>query len=271
MKKTLFAVAALLAAGSALAASTNPFSREVPQIIPEASPYTYELGVTTHREIYSEYLGDGSKLMQEEAWMTGVKGSVTRDFKDIGGKLVLTGELALGRANYTGSYMGGNYGDVQVSNINRNLVTVTGMYKHSAPLWNGLGVGAGLGYRRLVDNLQEAGSGGYKRTNDRLYLILGVEQAIQFKTWTVTPALQYKHILVSKQTSDVMGGITVSQHRGYGAEASVAFARKGDKYNTIITPYYRMWDIKDSSVDSTGAYEPRNKTKEVGVSLTVQF
>lgn len=271
MKKTLFALVALAATGSAMAASTNPFSRDIQEPVAVKSPYTFELGLTTHREVYKEFAG-GGKLMQEEAWMTGVKGGVTRDFADIGGKVVLTGEFALGRANYTGSYMGGNYGDLHMGGLNRSLIEVTGMYKQSAPLWNGLTAGAGLGYRRLVDNLQDGGPGGYKRTNDRLYLILGLEQAFQTKNWTITPGVQYKHILKSKQTSDLLGGVTVDQNRGYGAEATIAFAHKGEKFNTVITPYYRLWNVKDSTVDArTNLYEPRNKTKEYGVALTVQF
>ncbi|WP_157643979.1 hypothetical protein [Burkholderia ubonensis] len=270
MKKTLFALVALVAAGSAMANSTNPFARDIVEPVAVKSPYTFELGLTTHREVYKEYGQDGAKLMQEEAWMTGVKGGVTREFADIGGKLVLTGEFAMGKSDYTGSYMGGNYGELHINNLTRSLFEVTGMYKQTAPLWKGLTAGAGLGYRRLVDNLQE-GSGGYKRTNDRLYLILGLEQEFQMKQWTITPGVQYKHILMSKQKSDLLGGVTVRQNDGYGAEASIAFAHKGDKFNTVVTPYYRIWDIKDSNVHSTGLYEPRNKTKEFGVSLTFQF
>ncbi|WP_198363784.1 hypothetical protein [Burkholderia ubonensis] len=271
MKKTLFALVALAATGSAMAASTNPFSRDISEPVAVKSPYTFELGLTTHREVYKEYVASG-KLMQEEAWMTGVKGGVTRELADIGGKVVLTGEFAMGRADYTGSYQGGNYGELHLGGLNRNLIEVTGMYKQSAPKWNGLTVGAGLGYRRLVDNLQDGGPGGYKRTNERLYLILGLEQAFQFKTWSITPGVQYKHILKSKQTSDLYGGVTVDQHRGYGAEVSIAFSHKSEKYNTVITPYYRQWNVKDSTVDArTNLYEPRNRTKELGIALTVQF
>ncbi|KVP17188.1 hypothetical protein [Burkholderia ubonensis] len=270
MKKTLFALVALAAAGSAMASSTNPFARDIVEPVAVKSPYTFELGLTTHREVYKEYNPDGSKLMQEEAWMTGIKGGVTREFADIGGKVVLTGEFAMGRSDYTGSYWGGNYGDLHVNNLDRTLFEVTGMYKQSAPMWNGLSAGAGLGYRRLVDNLQQ-GPGGYKRTNDRVYLVVGLEQAFELKNWTITPGVQYKHILSGKQRSDLWGGITHKQD-GYGAEASIAFVHKGDKYNTVVTPYYRLWDIKDSNVDyRTGTYEPRNKTKEFGVALTFQF
>lgn len=272
MKKTLIALLALAAASSAMASSTstNPFARDIPDPVPVVpSPYTFELGLTTHYESYTEYGLDGSKLMNEKAILGGVKGGVTRKIGDTGGSVVLTGEYAVGKSQYTGSYLGGSYGDVGFNNLGRSLLEVTGMYKQSA-LWDGLSVGLGLGYRRLVDDLQDA-PGGYKRVDDRLYAIALIEQSFKTKNWTITPGLQGDYILTGKAKSDTLG-VSVSQHDGYGAQAQVAFLHKGVKVNTVVTPYVRYWNVKDSSVDAaTGLYEPRNKTMEGGVNLSFQF
>lgn len=269
MKKTLIAIVALAAASSAIADTHHPLA--TPDEFLEVSANTYEWGVTAHRESYREFDSKG-KLMQEIAQMTGIKGSLTRTLGDTGGQVVLTGEYAAGRADYTGSYIGGQYGDLAITGLRRSLFEATGTYKQTSPMWRGVTAGVGLGYRQLVDNLQDAGPGGYKRTNDRVYLSLGVERTIELNRWTVTPGVQYKHLLASRQTSDLQGGVTVNQHDGYGAEASVAVHYKGDGYKSVITPFVRIWDIQDSAIDGrTGLYEPRNKTKEVGLSVAVQF
>jgi hypothetical protein len=272
MKKTLFAIAALVAASSAMAVPTNnPFTRDIPEPVPAApSPYTFELGLTSHHETYREYGADGSRLMQEEAWFTGVKAGVTRTIGDTGGSVVLTGEYSLGKSDYTGSYLGGSYGDLSIHNLNRSLLEVTAMYKQTAPLWNGLTAGLGVGYRRLVDNLDEA-PGGYKRTTDRVYLTVALEQSIKLKSWTITPGVQYDYIVAGKAKSDLLGGVSVDQNNGWGAKGSIAIAHK-DRFGTTIEPYFRYWDVKASNVDAaTGLYEPRNKTTEAGVNLTFHF
>lgn len=270
MKKILIAALAFAAAGSAMAAPTNPLVAPESAAPVAKTPYVYELGVSTHRELYEEF-ADGDKLMQEEAIMTTVRAGVSRAIGDTGGTVVLNSQFGFGKGDYTGSYMDGAYGDLHVNGLKRTLVDVSATYKQTAEAWSGLTAGVGIGYRRLVDNLQDGGPGGYKRTNKRTYLTASLERAIEFSAWTVTPAVQYKHILSSKQTSDLLGGVTVDQPSGHGAEASIAFIRKSEGYRTIITPFFRIWDIKDSDVHKSGLYEPRNKTKEAGVAVTYQF
>lgn len=270
MKKSLIALLAFAAASSAMAASTNPLAvtSDVPSEV--KSPYNYELGISTHREVYEEFV-DSALVMREEAVMSTLKAGVSRAVGSHGGKVALKGEFGIGNADYTGSYMSGQYGDLRVSDLHRSLFDLNVAYVQAAPLWNGLAAGVGLGYRRLVDNLQDGGPGGYKRVNERTYLTLSLDQAISFANWSVTPGVQYKYILSSKQKSDLPGGVKVNQPDGHGAEASVAIARKAAGYSLVITPFIRTWDVRDSEVHPTGLYEPRNKTKEVGVAVTYQF
>lgn len=270
-KNSIAALLVLSAAGSASAwASNQPAGAADGDSEPRATtPYTYELGVSTHRETYEEFV-DGAKFMQESALMTVLQSKASRAVGDTGGAVVLLNDVGFGQADYTGAYFGGHYGDLRTSHLSRILVDVAGLYTQTSPVWNGVTVGAGLGFRRLVDNLQQGGAGGYQRINDRFYLVLDLEQTVSFTNWAVTPALQYKQILSSKQWSGLMGGITVHQSKGYGAEFSVAVAQKVLPDGIVITPFLRVWNIGDSSV-SQGIYEPSNKTKEAGVSLAYRF
>lgn len=273
MKKSALALLSFALAGSAFAAgtvntSTSPLA--TPDI-KEVSPYTYELGMGTHRELYEEFDNSNGKLMQEEAQMIAIRGSVSRKIGDTGGTVILSGEYAFGDSNYTGAYWGGKYGDLKIKGLGRSAIETQLTYRHTSPMWNGVSAGVGLGYRRLVDNLQEAGPGGYKRVNDRYYLALSLEKEIAVDAWTITPSAQYKHILKSNQYSDLYGGINTAQKDGHGAEFAVAFATKGTDFTTVITPYYRLWDIKDSEIHPMGVYEPRNKTSEAGVAVSFKF
>lgn len=233
------------------------------------SPYVVELGVSQHHELYEEFDQTGAKLMQEAGPMMGLRLSVSR--KDSSnGRWTLSAEVAQGNSTYTGSYWGGSYGDLRISGLSRTLLDIQGVYAHSAPEWQGVSVLAGVGYRRLTDNLQEAGPGGYKRVNDRYYVILGAEKAIHFENWAVTPGAQYKHLLRSSQFSDLFGGLNARQKSGHGAEFYVTFEQKGDERAMVIKPFVRLWDIADSEVVQ-GTYEPQNTTREVGLAVSWRF
>lgn len=261
----------LAAASSAFAVETPAKNGEVAVPAAAKSPYYFDIGVTTHREVYEEF-SNGLRGMRETAVMNSLHAGVQRAIGESGGRVELNGELGLGSGDYTGSYMDGNYGDLHFSGLHRQLASVEALYKFSAPAWKGFTVGAGAGYRHHVDNLQDAGTAGYKRINDRSYLLLGVEQRIQLENWTITPALQYKHIVSSKQKSDLAGGVSVEQPDGYGAELAVSFSRKSEGYSVEYTPFVRTWDMQDSKIDAgTRLYEPRNKTREIGLTVAFHF
>lgn len=261
MKKTRLTLFGLMAAAT-LTASFAASAAE------PASPYNYELGLTSHHESYIERGLGGERLMKESANFTGIKGSVGRAL-GADGYVKATAAFAFGDADYIGSYQGGSYGDLHVGGLNRYLFDTSAVYLHSAKEWNGFALKGGLGYRRLQDNLQEAGPGGYKRINDRVYGIIGAQRTIAAGEWDITPSVEYKHTLWSQQHSDVYGGLNMRQH-GNGAEVSIAFAQKGNKFPVTITPFFRTWHVADSETVQ-GAYEPRNKTNEVGVDLAWRF
>lgn len=276
MKQTrLSFLVAAIALGATSAAMANPFIAppEPTKELKADSPYVFQLGTTNYRETYVERV-DGEKLMQEEASMFGVQGSVTRAFRN-GGQAKLSGSFATGDADYTGSYQGGNYGDVRIGNLDRYAATAELEYKYGSRDWNDIVFGTGVGFRRLVDRLDQAGPGGYKRENDRVYLSVSVERQFAAGEWLFTPQFKYKHLVWGVQRSDIEGGLKMKQDKGYGTELALAISHKNAWHGLTVTPYLRTWDIKDSETvrlsATTGVYEPRNKTKEIGVTLSLAF
>lgn len=275
MKKSILAAAVVAASFAAVGtAMANPFADAAPaaaatfEPVPSASPYSFEIGLTAHQETYEEFI-DGDKAMQEKGILYGLKAGLSRSIGE--GAITLTGELAGGESKYTGSYMGGSYGDLTASGVPRRLIEVTAKYSHPV-FYEGLTLSGGLGYRHLTDNLNAVGHGGYKRTNSRLYMTVGLDKTFQLNNnWNLVPGIEYKHILSGKQKADLDGGISLKQNDGYGVEARIAIVNKGDKFNTVITPYYRIWNVQKSDTNGAGYYEPKNKTSEIGLSLTVRF
>ena len=188
-----------------------------------ARRYTYELGVTTHTELYEEFGTSNQKI---------------------------------------------NYGDLRFNGQSRFLLDVSVAYGQSIPQWSDVAFSVGLGYRRLTDNLQEAGPAGYQRVNDRIYLALGVEKPFHSGNWTISPGLNYRSALWGNQYSAISGGLDKRQKDASGIELYVNFAHKPSRIT--VTPFLRTWSAEDSKVNG-GFYEPRNDTREVGVALTYRF
>lgn len=271
MKKTLFAVAALLAASSAVAGDpNNPFTRDIPDPIPVLSPITFEVGTTVHRELYDAY-GPAGMRVHEDGWMAGLKGAAALAFPRVGGKVVVSGEFSSG-VSHAKATLGGNAGSMSARGFDSNLLELTALYKQNVPLWTGLSLEGGLGYRRQANNLSGGGAG-LDDTSNRLYVVAGVEQNFVTSRWTISPSIQGKYALYSHEsgsyTGPVTGDFSVNQHGGYGLQAAVAMAYRGNGHNLAVTPYYRYWYMPQSGSDA--AFAPQSKTQEMGVELTVQF
>lgn len=288
MKKFVLAFAAVAAAVSAQAAQVSPRAAVVPSaeaiesakpvVVPPA-PVRLSLeksdttkiygGLTTYRERYQEFDENGDKLMQEAGTM---KGAFIGVNKALQGNASVRAELtyAQGDSTYTGAYWGGQYGDLVVNDLSRKMVNLYGEYSQTSPMWNGVTASAGLGYRRLTDHLEEAGPGGYKRVNDRIYATVGLKRDFKLDDkWTLTPRAQFKQIIYSEQYSALMGGVTVEQ-KGRGAEYGIDLTYRDGKCDVTLSPFIRTWNVKPSNVVN-GVYEPKNDTREVGVSLSMAF
>lgn len=271
-----------------LLGSSGPvFSAEAeqPQQQPVGKPrFQFELGLSTHQESYEEFQSDGSRFMREDATMLGLKAGFRLGVgQQQHGAFKVEAEYAYGESSYTGAYQGEEYGSLRSDGQSRELLEVTALYQQHMPVpenWlNRFSVTMGLGMRELVDNLQESGDGGYKRTNTRIYALAGLAYDFSVVGWTLTPALTYKLSLFSQNVSELplQGGGTYDlthEQQGHGSEISVTLAQDRPRKAIVIRPFWRVWKMDDSNVVCVGAdcfIEPRNTTNEVGLDVSMRF
>lgn len=293
MKISLIATASLLIlAGAAQAQSlSSPTGLQFPMLqggkaIPSSEAKSNQIvesflarnkvsiGATMQQETYTETkTKSGDKIMQEKGILYGVTVGFEQQLTDIQ-KIQYKGTLLMGSSDYTGSLMSGNYGDLVLKGQSRHMYDLSATYKISPDSWHGLSVGAGLGYRNLVDNLQEAGSGGYKRENSNVYASFGIERSFGLSpSWTVNPGLAIKKAIYSRQFSEISDGVLLShdQKDVSGTELSAAFVKQNSNGTKLaVTPFIRAWSAADSTVIQ-GTLEPKNKTSEVGLTVAIQF
>jgi hypothetical protein len=236
----------------------------------ERPPVTWELGTEFYQETYREKV-DGKAFMGEDADMYGLIGSVQIPFNSRHA-LVFSGRYAAGKSTYKGSFEGMPYGSLVIEGQDRYMLYLRSTYEMTLPY---VTPSIGVGYRRLVDRLDEAGEGGYKRKSEYWYALLGLESTIPLgqSGWKISPKVAYMHLMRGEQHSDDKEN---RQHSGYGAELSLALnAPVSPSFNVILMPYYRYWNIGQSDwetlKDNTHFMEPKNTTHEIGVRLSAKF
>ena len=283
MKKTILALAAfaaMTAGGVASAQSLNPYAgglngaynrvADAGHGLAGSNEFKFRVGTDIYQETYTEYV-NGGKYMKEEAVMYGLTLGMDAPIGH-NGTIALDGVYAVGSSDYTGSYMGGPYGSVTVSDLDRSMYKLSLTYKHKFDSLYQTKLGLGMDYRVLVDSLDQAGPGGYERENKSLWAHMTAERDFQFgKDWTITPQVKASYLIRGKQSADIYGGMEFDQKKGMGAELAVGFTRKFDNFDLTFKPYYRYTDVKDSDVNGLGYYEPRNKTNEYGLQMQVVF
>lgn len=261
----LASIALALTALSGVASATESSSA----VVDALSKYKVSLGTVVHHETYRETYA-GARVMQEKGVLQGLTGSAQFDLNPTT-KLQVNGTYAVGNSKYTGSYQGGNYGDVQIDGIGRRLTDVSGVFKFSPAGFHGVTFNSGIGYRTLTDRLSEAGPGGYDRKNRMLYGVVGAERTYALgDTWSATPGVNIRLGLKADQHSDVEGGMTKKQNSIVGTELAVKFQSGNKKLPLQITPHVRHYKVGESE-EVNGWVEPSNKTTEVGVTMALQF
>lgn len=160
---------------------------------------------------------------------------------------------------------------------------------------------AGVGLRHLSNGL--AGVPGY-RTDDYLYLPVGLTTRTRVASRALSVTLEYDHLLRGWQTtrqSKLGGGmvpatptapaftingftdVSFEQHGGWALRASAKYQATP---RWSLEPYYVRWSVDDSPVNfisatftvndivarqQLGFYEPHNTTDEFGVKLGFRF
>lgn len=128
----------------------------------------------------------------------------------------------------------------------------------------------GIGFRYLVNELP--GIGGYTREQSYWYLPVGVEGNGSFrKGLGYVIRAEYDYFLSG---SNISGGDSFSQDGGYGfhVSAGVSHAPEGGSVAPVlIEPYFRYWNVDDSTVTRDGWLEPANNCTEYGIKCSVLF
>lgn len=142
----------------------------------------------------------------------------------------------------------------------------------------------GFGYRRLFNNLEDLGRGGYTREQIYYYLPIGLEVWLPL---TAVPKLnlgfraEYDHLLRGRHKTGPIVGFRgdrekrFTQDSGWGLLLSPrARYDISEKLALTAEVYFQYWDIDDSSRVRRGIYyywEPANTTSETGLRLGVMF
>lgn len=245
------------------------------------SPQTkdgWSLSVETYKESYKEKLNQ-KPLMREDAKMVGITAINQHRLTDAA-FMRSTMRFAFGESNYTGALQNQQYGSLRSNGQSRTALDLrlTGHYTTpTTALWTPYG---GIGYRLLVDNLQESGSGGYKRESNYIYAIAGLSATLVVADQVqLDPYFQYNHLIIGRQNSYLWGEgyapLTHNQHKGYGIELGVPISFIS-KNSWQMTPFVRYWHIADSKPvtfekQQTTTLEPDNKTKEFGIKIDYKF
>jgi hypothetical protein len=300
MKKLALAATALLAAGSAFADqpaftySTYPAGAQVDTAgaptwdkspmknwparnldIPdtptgagsgEVAPLRFSVGLAFEHDSYS---ADGASGQHHyDSFLPGVKFGAAQAFH---GGSELSGDIAYfsGKTNYSGAVAGSPGTNVSEDGLDHTALEADLQYKLPTGFYQ-TAVLLGLGYQmRDEDGVQTSGT--YFRRDQRFFATLGVERPFHIAdAWTVTPRLAYHQIILGRQAQDLdVGGGTVHEH-GYGGEVAMDISYRTGNRDLVVTPYARQWNIGASSVAGQ-AFEPKSRTREFGVTLSVRF
>lgn len=230
----------------------------------------YSVGLERYTELYEEFVPSEGKVMQEDADMRGIVGGLTLTLES-GNQIAISARYAKGDSDYTGSYMGGSYGDAFLTDIDRTSYELGVSFKSTFAALGDTTLSAGLGHRYLEDELDKY-AGGYRRENRLHFVTLGAERKFAVGSgWSLTPKAQYKYLLHGEQRSEVEGTITNNQNHGRGFDLAVDVSHQFGAVALTVTPYLRTWDIQKSDLFAGGYYEPENQTKEAGFSVSARF
>jgi hypothetical protein len=147
----------------------------------------------------------------------------------------------------------------------------------------------GLGYRYLYNDIRgttSTGAIGYTRTSQYTYLPLGVTHRLKLEsTARLATTLEVDYLIQGRQTSTLsdfnpaFADITNDQRNGYGIRGSMYY--ETDRW--LVGPWFQYWNTTRSDtapvIVSVGganfivgtAFEPRNKTTEIGARFAYRF
>jgi hypothetical protein len=152
----------------------------------------------------------------------------------------------------------------------------------------------GIAYRYLMDHangrLSSDNHIGYDRESNYYYVPIGFNVYIpNTKSLDVSFNFEYDYFLQGAQKSHLgnadqfispnqYSDIRNHQSKGYGIRTSVKLLKHFSSIDLYVEPFIRVWNIKDSKVQTVPALgstltgiEPKNTTTEIGSKVGVQF
>jgi hypothetical protein len=147
----------------------------------------------------------------------------------------------------------------------------------------------GIGFRYLYDDIRgvtSTGALGYTRESQYTYLPVGVTHRMKLESSArLATTVEAAWLIQGRQTSTLsdaiptLGDVTNDQRNGYGLRGSIYY----EKNNWSFGPWVQYWNIKNSDsapvtqivgpfIFIVGiAWEPPNKTTEIGLRLGYKF
>jgi hypothetical protein len=230
--------------------------------------------------VYSKYNHDvGTPLVLDE--LADIIGNFSSN-----SNLMFEGLFKFGQVDYESPVSG------TLDDITDYMFEVRGMYGYNIPLASEttLKPYIGLGFRYLNDDSAgmrtSVGHYGYERESNYLYLPIGLSTHTDIdEDWSVGINLEFDVFLYGQQKSHLedvstsLNTIENDQNNGYGARVSIELARTSDKYDLVLEPFVRYWDIDDSStaVVTCGGtpcavgYEPKNESLDAGIRFGIRY
>lgn len=223
-------------------------------------------------------------VMEEKGWFYGIAGSYTLKVPVAQDVKVAVGpelKIAKGRVDYDSPDSG------KMNGIDNVLfeARLLGGVEFPVVKDHYLRPYIGFGYRSLVDDSSymttDKGYWGYERWIRYYYIPVGVAYHTELgQGWKFKATAEYDWFIRGKVKSYLgylpgYEDITNTQKKGYGLRASVDVSKKFDFGSISAKPYIKYWRIKDSEItyDSygNGWIEPKNRSTEIGVALTINF
>lgn len=132
----------------------------------------------------------------------------------------------------------------------------------------------GLGYRHLNNDLRSL-VGGYRRQSTYLSLPIGLTHKFKDSPQSqIATTLEYIHLIRGRQTAQLSdytslrSDVTMRQKRGYGVRFKIL--KQLDTWS--IGPSLTYWKLDASETSGTsGFFEPKNNTVELGLNLSFRF
>ncbi len=247
-----------------------------------------KIGFDSARWDYEEFV-DGQTFMKDGGQLYGVKATVENNLSNESAFWNLSIRYLAGKTLYEG----GNTAGEKFNLDSRNSITEFDSnigYAFSLSSSTFFKPSVGLSYR-ILSNPRNNYPGSYSREAKYFTVPLKLELAVvTSESFLLSLGTNYHYLLqasteskLSETTGGVLGDINNEQNKGKGYGAQLNFSWLFKQRNSItFSPYYRVWDFEDSesvlqsvtdglSVITYGFKEPKNKTQEVGASLSFGF